>query len=319
MLKRIWVLIIFALLLAACNGAPVDREDLGSVSSVEKRFPYEFRDSNDVTVTVPEKPKKVAVLLSSLADVWTVSGGTVAITVGETIERGFADASPILVDDGAGKTINLELLIASEPDLVIYSADIAGQQECAEALRNAGIPTAGFRVDTFNDYLDLLKICTVLTDKTERYEIYGTALKTQISECIEFAQKQSEKPKYLFVRAGSSAKYTKAKTAEENFVCSMLDELGGINIADVAPILLDGLSTEEILLADPDVIFFTTMGDEAIGTSYMQSILNDPAWSKLTAVQNGEVYQLPKEMFQYKPNARWYEAYQYLFDLLYKE
>ena len=35
---------------------------------------------------------------------------------------------------------------------------------------------------------------------------------------------------------------TKAKTADENFVCKMLNELGTYNIAENAPILLDGLS-----------------------------------------------------------------------------
>ena len=99
----------------------------------------------------------------------------------------------------------------------------------------------------------------------------------------------------------------------------MLKELDTENIAEKAPILLEGLSTEEVLLSDPDAIFFTTMGDEAAGAAYMESLLEDPVWSSLRAVREGRVYQLPKDLFQYKPNSRWPEAYAYLTELLYGE
>ena len=134
---------------------------------------------------------------------------------------------------------------------------------------------------------------------------------------IAAAQARENQPDILFVRAGSSARYTKAKTAENHFVCAMLKELGTFNIAEKAPILLDGLSTEEILLSDPDFILFTTMGDESAGQAYMESLISDPVWQTLTAVKEGRVHQLPKELFQYKPNARWGEAYAYLIEYLY--
>lgn len=304
-MRKLLTILLCALLLAGC--AP--RGDTAEG--------YTFTDDTGAEVTVAEKPEKVAVLLSSLADLWTCAGGSVDITVGETVERGFTDENVILVDDGAGKTINLELLIASEPDFVLYSADLSGQLECADALRAAGIPAAGFGVETFGDYLELLKICTDILGTPEAYEEHGTALKAEIDAMLATARARENQPDILFVRAGSSAKYTKAKTAEENFVCVMLKELGTFNIAEKAPILLDGLSTEEILLSDPDFILFTTMGDEAAGGAYMTSLMADPVWQSMTAVREGKVFQLPKDLFQYKPNARWNEAYAYLIELLY--
>ena len=278
---------------------------------------YSFTDDTGAQVNVVEKPETVAVLLSSLADLWITAGGEVAITVGESIERGFTADNVILVDDGAGKTINLEALIGAEPDFVLYSSDLSGQLECADTLRSAGIPAAGFAVETFNDYLRVLKICTDILGTPQRYEQYGTDLKVEIDTMIAAAQARETQPDILFVRAGSSAKYTKAKTAENHFVCGMLKDLGTFNIAEKAPILLDGLSTEEVLLSDPDFILFTTMGDESAGQAYMESLISDPVWQTLSAVKNGSVHQLPKELFQYKPNARWGEAYAYLIELLY--
>ena len=80
--------------------------------------------------------------------------------------------------------------------------------------------------------------------------------------------------------------------------------------------MLDGLSLEEILKEEPDYIFIATMGDEAAAKSYMDGVLAQPAWQALSAVRNGNCRYLPKDLFQYKPNARWGEAYQYLSDVL---
>ena len=66
-----------------------------------------FTDSTGFEVRVPKNPETVAVLLSSLADVWVTAGGEVDITVGETLEQGFAADTAVLVDSGAGKTIDL--------------------------------------------------------------------------------------------------------------------------------------------------------------------------------------------------------------------
>ena len=306
MIRRLLCVLLCLLLLTGC--APFDAPETG----------LRFTDDTGTEVTAPYAPGKVAVLTSSLADLWITAGGSVQITVGETLERGFLEEA-VLVDAGAGKTVDLERLIAQKPELVICSAELAGQLECAEALRAVGIPTAAFSVETFEDYLRVLKLATELLDTPQRYETYGEALRQEAERIVSEARAREEAPRVLFVRAGSSARYTKAKTAKDHFVGVMLVELGAENIADKAPILLEGLSTEEVLLSDPDAILFTTMGDEAAGVAYMESLLEDPVWSSLRAVREGRVYQLPKELFQYKPNSRWPEAYAYLTELLYGE
>ena len=120
----------------------------------------------------------------------------------------------------------------------------------------------------------------------------------------------------MFIRAGSKYSATKAKTAEDNFVCVMLKELGTYNIAENAPILLDGLSLEEIIEKDPYFIFISTMGDEEAAKSYMNGVLSESTWRELSAVREGRYTYLEKDLFQYKPNSRWAEAYRKLFEML---
>lgn len=285
-MRRIIALLLCLLLLSGCHAAP---QKEGS-------------------------PKKVAVLFSSYAEVFQLAGGEVSVTVGESVERGICKEGVLLVDDGAGKTINTERLLSFQPDLVIGSADIPAQVEAAAILEQAGIPCQLFSVETFEDYLVFLKYCTDLTGNTAAYQTYGTDLQTEIQALKEQAAGAGKR--ILFIRSGSKASSAKAKTAKEHFAAGMLAELGCQNVADAAPILLDGLSVEEILLQDPDYIFISTMGDEVAAKAYMDSLLREPAWASLTAVKEQKYTYLSKELFQYKPNARWAEAYRTLAEFL---
>ena len=331
-MKRIICLLLVCVLFCGCapsvepsdSPAPSVEPSASPTASIAPSdapvdFCVSFVDSADNNVNITGKPQNVAVLFSSYAEIWQLAGGEVAITVGEAVDRGFAADTAKLVDDSAGKTIDTELLLSYKPDLVIGSADIEGQVEAAGITRSAGIPTALFHVETFDDYLKMLKICTNITGESELYKSNGTAVAQEIEDIIEGTAVYDYRPSILFVRAGSTASTVKAKTADQHFAAAMLDELGAKNIADAAPILADGLSLEEVILQDPDYIFVTTMGDEGAAKSYMLELFATEGWKDLTAVKENRYVFLPKDLFHFKPNARWADAYRYLAELLYPD
>lgn len=279
---------------------------------------YSFTDSDGYTVKLDKKPERVAVLFSSYVEMWTLAGGNTAITVGESVERGLASKNTLLVDTGAGKSINYELLISYKPDFVICSSDISAQKEVCGLLRDIGIPSASFRVENFNDYLNVLNILTDITENKDNYKTYGTDIKKNIDTLLSKIDK-NEKKTILFIRASSGAKSTKAKTADEHFVALMLKELGTYNIAENAPILLDGLSVEEIIDKNPDYIFISTMGDENKAKEYINSLFKTDAYKSLDAIKNNKYYFLDKNLYQFKPNQKWYEAYLNLWEILYEK
>lgn len=306
-IKSLILAAMLALSLAACSySAPQSSQEYCS-----------FTDHSGSQVVLTHQPQKVAVLFSSFADIWQTAGGTVDITVAETVERGFADSSAILVDSGAGKTIDNEALVAANPDFVICSADIAAQSETAQLLKTAGIPCAVFRVETFEDYLQVLKICTDITGRPELYTAHGAEVQQRVENLL--SNVPAANTKILFIRAGSGASATKAKTADDHFAAAMLKQLGTYNIAENAPILLDGLSLEEIITQNPQYIFISTMGDAEAAKTYIESVFTQPQWQVIDAVKNRNYIFLPKELFQYKPNSRWDKAYEYLLNILYEQ
>ena len=271
-------------------------------------------DNLGVTLDV-QSPQRVVCLYGSYAEAWTLAGGTlVGVTDDAITERGMTCDAQII---GTTKSPNLELILSLDPDLVILSADIAAQVAAAETLSAAGIPCAAFRVDTVQEYAQMMDAFTQLTGQRDLYDAQIPPMLAEIDAIIAKAGAQ-DAPSVLLLRAYSTG--VKAKGAD-NLAGVMLRDLGCDNIAERVPSMLEELTLESIVAADPDCIFISIMGSDedaalaALDASWGQS----PAWQALRAVSAGRVYVLPKDLFHYKPNARWGESYAYLSNLLFGE
>ena len=219
-----------------------------------------------------------------------------------------------MVDLGALKSPSIETIIAEDIDFAILSATISEHVELRDTLERAGIQTAYFNVENFDDYSEMMKILTDITGRKDLYKENVEDIGQQIQEQISRAD--GSKPKVLFLRAYSTG--VKAK-GSDNMTGQMLKELGCVNIADTEKTLETDLSMEVIIEEDPDFIFVTTMGESQEKALDMveELLISNPAWSGLQAVENNHYYVLPKELFHNKPNKRWGESYLILGDCLY--
>lgn len=298
------IVFLFTQVLTGCKAQPT----AGSESY------YSFTDALGNTVNLEDKPQKVISLVGSYAETWILAGGELVGVTNDVISErkmGLPDGTKIV---GTIKDPNIEEILALSPDFVLLSADLGSHMKVSETLKMSNIPFAFFKVEHFEDYLDMLKICTDITGNKELYEKNGLAVKMQIDAVLEKIDKKNN-PEILFIRAFSSG--AKAKN-DDNMACRILNDLGTVNIASKHKSLLEDLSMEEIIQEDPDYIFVVTMGDskEAL-TALKNGIEKNPAWSDLTAVKNNRYIVLPKELFHYKPNARWGESYEYVSKILY--
>lgn len=260
---------------------------------------------------------RTACLNSSIADLWKLAGGSVDITVAEAQERGFADDSVILVDSSSGRNINLEVLISAEPDLVLGSVDTESHVRLKAFLCDISVDMLLIKQDSFDDFLSIFKTLTGITGRNDLYQKYGEGQRAGIEELIEEAKEAEKKPRVLFIRAGSAFSYVKAKRAEDHFAARIIEELGGINVADEVEALTDSISLEAILSADIDKIIIVSQGDESASRSYVENLFSQPGWRDVKAIREDDIVFLSKELFHFKPNGRWLEAYGVMKEVLY--
>lgn len=256
--------------------------------------------------------ERVVSLYGSYAEAWLEAGGTLVGVTEDAIHERHLDTDAAII--GTNKAPSLELILALQPDWVILSADIAAQQGVREVLEGAGIACSAFRVDTYEDYAQMMDVFTQRTGRRDLYKNHVLPMTEDIRSLL--CEAQSRKPaEVLLLRAYSTG--VKAK-GSDNLAGAMLRDLGCINLVDKHPSLLEELSLESILVEDPDWIFVSVMGgdEEAALHALEASLGSNPAFASLTAVREGRVHVLPRDLFHYKPNARWRESYAYLCDLL---
>jgi len=325
-------ILLMVMSLTGCGpaGSGVGQAD-ASNESVGETGAYTFTDDLGREVTV-QGPERVAALIGSFAQVWTLAGGQVVASADDAWDEFGLPMAADAVNLGNTKELSLEKLFSAEPDFIIASANTRQNVEWRETLEATGIPTAYFNVSNFDDYLHMLKICTEITGRPELYEQNGEAIRSQIEAVKARAEarladnegsgvakgqaSQDNQPKVLSMRA--SASFIRAKNSKDNVLGEILKDLGCVNIADSDDSLLENLSIEHILEQDPDYIFFVQQGDDKAGTkANVQRMMEDnPAWLELTAVKEGRVYFMDKALFGVKPNQRWGEAYEVVEEIL---
>ena len=266
-----------------------------------------FRDGLDREVSVAP-PERVAALIGSFADVWNLAGGGDTLVAAASLRDTVADLGPV-------KEPDLETLLAARPDLVLASTNTQADVDLLPTLESAGIPVAFFDIQTFEDYCSMLEICTRLTGHPEALEQYGTQVQKQVETAI--ARQDGSAPTVLCMRATGSS--CKVKGSEDFVLGEMLADLGCVNVADQDGALLEDLSLEAILAADPDYIFVVLQGADATRAqeTLEKTLLSNPAWQSLRAVQEDRFYTLEHRLYNLKPNARWGESYEKLADILY--
>ena len=331
-MKRILPLFLaLALLLTGCTAVSTTESTSQTVSQVdspssapesassqlESAGEVSITDSNGSQITLDTSAPRVVATYGSFAEAWLLAGGELVGVTQDALEQRDLGLPEDIAVVGTVKEPNAEEIIALEPDLVLLASDITAQADIRDVLENAGLACAFFQVDTFADYAFMMEQLCAITGRDDLYEENVTQVGQQIEEAQANAALSSTRPNVLLIRAFSTG--IKAKTDDE-LAGAILKDLGAHNIADDHPSMLEDLSLEEVIAADPDYIFVTTMGDEQKALDYLNGLIQqNPAWSELSAVKENRYVVLPKDLFHYKPNNRWGESYQYLGEILYPQ
>lgn len=263
--------------------------------------------------------KKAVALSKSVAEMWLLAGGEVSATTDDGLEL---EGAKNAVSVGGLTTASLEAIISVNPELVIMTLDIPLHKKIHASLRDFGIKTYIADVKSFADYEKVMSDFTALTGRKDLYDKNVVQIKKAIEKVVKkavvpsadlsVAATPAPSATYLFLRVSS----TKNKVLKDHFGNEIFQNFGLKSIvSDDSP--LDEIGIEAIVNADPDYIFVVAQGDQKkADEAFYKAYKSNPAWAGLSAVKNDRVFMLPKELFNYKPNARWAEAYEIVGNLI---
>lgn len=311
-----------SMLLAGCaSSAPAESGETAPEPAVTAVGSVTFVDDTGTEVTV-DNPQRVVACMGSFASVWELAGGTLVGASDDAFTLSNYDLTSENVQKvGDFSNPNLESIIALEPDFVIMTSGTGGrggnssQAELKAAIEALGIPVACFQVTTFDDYLRMLRTCCDITGRDDLYQKNGqeTADRVEAVKAKVPADKSSTALVLTTYSGGTRVQSSSTMTG------AMLADLGVKNLADENRSLLKDFSLESVIEMNPDFIFVVPMGNDnaAAMKALEDQTAANPAWATLSAVENGRYITLDPHLFQYKPNERWDQSYQVLFDALY--
>ncbi|SHK21125.1 iron complex transport system substrate-binding protein [Hathewaya proteolytica DSM 3090] len=279
-----------------------------------------YKDCFGDESTITKNPKKTVVLLNSILDLWYLAGGeAIARVDGKTNVPKEAEN---ITNLGSFSKVNLEKLLALEPDLVIISSSSSDQVKLAKSLKENKIETAIIDGST-NAYEGFKKNLYLFSKILGTEKIYDE----KISQITKRCEAVIEKTKKVDKQPTVGIFFTSTKSVQcelpTSLVGDMVQLMGGKNIVDG----VDGkgktkvdFSIERLMEKNPDYILVTTMGDvEQCKKRFEKDVMSNDIWGSLNAVKEGRIYYLPKDLFLYKPNGRYGEAFEELGKILYPE
>ena len=262
-----------------------------------------------------QTPQRVAALSRSLAELWLLAGGDLAGVTEDALDLDGLGAEAVSV--GTISRPNLEAILALAPQLVLMSGELSFHTNLIPQLEQAGVECLPITVASFADYREIMSFLCARTGRADLYQSNVIDVEAAMRAVLEEAagsieaNRQAERS-YLALQISA----TKNKALKDNFACEILSDFGLRNVAD-GNTALDELSLEAIVAADPDYIFLIPKGEEdEAERSFREAFAHRPVWRELSAIREGRLYRLPKDLFEYKPNARWGEVYAYVETLL---
>lgn len=277
-----------------------------------------FEDYTGERVSIKKNPERVVCLYNSYLDIYYSCGGEVVGRVEESEEKP-VEASLKAEVVGTSGTPSLEKVLALQPDLVIMTSGFSGQTEMIPTLKENNIQVIAIKNDYLEDYYESIRLFTAITGREDLYQEQMDKVKKGVDEIVEKAPIDKN---YKVLILFASAKSLTVRNSE-SMVGEMLKDLNTINISDTQtdPSNAKVFSMEKIIQEDPDFIFVQTMGSdhEKIMERLKTDAQDNPAWASLKAVKNDKYIVLPKDLYMYKPNDRYPEAYKGLAEMLYPE
>ena len=270
-------------LLVGCGDKATEDKKGFTPFTMEDREGTEFTVSKEINRIVSTAPSNTEVLMAL-----GVGDKLVAIDkYSEDIEGINKDIPKIDF-----RNADAEAIISLNPDIIIASGhNKVGDEDPYALIKEAGIPVVYIPSSNSIEgiYEDINFISKVVSKEAEGKAIVDD-MKKEIDNIKEIGNKITDKKSVYFEIGAGSQLFTFGK---DTFLNEMIEVVGAKNVFGDEESWIS-VSPEAVLTANPDIILANTPGTNEAGKTAIEDIKSRDGWDTITAVKNGEVYQIDK-------------------------
>jgi iron complex transport system substrate-binding protein len=274
-------------------------------------FPVKTTDALHRSVVVARPPQRIVSLAPSNTEILFAIGCGDRVKGVTTFCNYPVEATKLPKVGGyAGNTINLEAIVALQPDLVLAGEE--NQKTLIEALERLGIPSFAIKSRSFADLYEVILQVGTVTDRKEAAQALVASMRARVASIQERVAKI---PPDQRVRVYWEVFDEPVMSAGPRSIIGQLITLaGGINIFDDVAEDYPHVSTEVIVARDPQVILAPSH-PRAVPLS-LERIASRPGWADITAVKKHRFAMLPADPTS-RPGPRLVEGLELFAEALY--
>jgi len=265
-------------------------------------------DHADREVTVPTNPDRVIILdilpLPSVLTVFLGSSETILAMEPASMNAAkngilselFPEVLDVNTDIMSGEDVNIEALMAMDPQIVFFNA---GNKTICEQLENAGLTAVGVSptkwnydcIVTYDQWISLLSQIYPSVEIGTQVSDFSNAMYAKIQEKVADIPEEERKTVLFLFQYDENTMITSGSSFFGQWWC---DATGALNAANevAADNSNAAITMEQVYAWDPDVIIITNFTQTQPEDLYNNAI-GDDDWSSVSAVVNQQVYKMP--------------------------
>ena len=250
------------------------------VSASDALFPLAVTDDEGTEVTIDAEPQRIISLSPANTEIAFALGAGDRL-VGRTDWDDYPAEAAELTPVASFTGVNMEQVVALEPDLVLAAGNFFTPPDDIERMRELGYPVVVIYAPDVPAVMADIELIGSAIGAREEAAALTAKMATEFDAIGEAVAAIDARPR-VFYQVGSEPEIF--APAPGSFVADMVTLAGGdpITTADAAAW---AIPLEELIVADPEVII---LGDANYGIC-PADVAARPGWEEMTAVVTGDV------------------------------
>jgi iron complex transport system substrate-binding protein len=304
------VLLLLLLLAAACAPAagspsadavsPTASEPPPTASPTpEAAFPAELTDDADRDVTIDAEPERIVSLVPSNTEIVCALDACdrlVGVTDFDDYPPEVADVTDVVIQ----ATVDVELVVAAEPDLVLAGGNGQTPEPVIEQLDELGLTVLVLYPESLDEVCADIELVGAAIGTADEAEALVAEMQDRVAD-VEAAVADADRPVTYYEVFYSDTIYT---AGEGSFLASLLEIAGAVPVTGDAQGVIDA---EQLVEADPELILLGSASYDpslADPEAALATVAARPGWGGIAAVDSGAVVPYLDDIVTTRPGPR---------------
>jgi iron complex transport system substrate-binding protein len=288
------------------------QNDIPEATIVPKILPITFIDDSGLEMVFDAIPSSIISISASITEsLFAIGAGELIVGI-DDFSLFPAEVANIEVVGSFYGDLPLEKMISLEADLVIAAETISLDQ--VEAMREVGLMVFWQKnpLDFDGLYENLIELGEI-TGFENTTELFVSDLQDRVN-VVNMALKNNEDIPVVFYELDATDVGNPWTTGSGTFVSTIIEMAGGQNMGDIIEGSWVQISTEAIIINNPDVIL---LADAEWGVT-VESVTERIGWDVMSAIQNASIFPVDSNLFSI-PGPRLVEGLETLANILHPE